>query len=68
MLNTWFVDGGRAAEATNVCIAVAHDGLIGPAILDCGRKSLGLLARERPAQRRSAPGEEYRTFTCNLGP
>ena len=38
--NTWLVDGEvRRHEAINVCIAIAlEDGLIAPAILDCGNK------------------------------
>ncbi|MDZ4277983.1 MAG: dihydrolipoamide acetyltransferase family protein, partial [Dehalococcoidia bacterium] len=42
IFNSWFVDGEiRQHEAINVCISIALDeGLIAPAILDCGRKSL----------------------------
>ena len=77
MFNTWFVDGEiRRYEAQNVCIAIAlEDGLIAPAILDCGRKSLVEIAQaSRSLAERAKSGalkpEEYAdgTFTIsNLG-
>lgn len=77
IFNTWFVDGAiRQHEAINVCIAIAlEDGLIAPAILDCGSKSLPDIAQasrslaERAKSGRLKP-EEYSggTFTVsNLG-
>jgi pyruvate dehydrogenase E2 component (dihydrolipoamide acetyltransferase) len=78
MFNTWFVDGAvEQHEAINICIAIAlDDGLIAPAILDCGRKSLAdiSLASRDLAQRAKSGAlkpEEYTggTFTIsNLGP
>jgi len=75
--NTWFVDGEvRQHQVINVCIAVAlEDGLIAPAILDCGNKSLGEIAQaSRSLAERARSGalkpEEYSggTFTVsNLG-
>jgi pyruvate dehydrogenase E2 component (dihydrolipoamide acetyltransferase) len=46
--NASFVDNGlRMNERINVCIAVSlPDGLIAPALLDVGGKSLGAIARE----------------------
>ncbi len=77
MFNTWFVDGEtRRHQAINVCIAVAlEDGLIAPAILDCGSKSLAQIAQaSRSLAERARSGslkpEEYSggTFTVsNLG-
>ena len=77
IFNTWFVDGAiRQHQAINVCIAIAlEDGLIAPAILDCGSKSLPDIAQasrslaERAKSGRLKP-EEYSggTFTVsNLG-
>jgi pyruvate dehydrogenase E2 component (dihydrolipoamide acetyltransferase) len=45
--NTWFVDEQvQQQEAQNVCIGIALDeGLIAPAILDCGGKSLVEIAQ-----------------------
>ncbi len=75
--NTWLVDGEvRQQEAQNVCIAVALDeGLIAPAILDCGRKSIIEIAQaSRSLTERARSGslkqDEYSggTFTVsNLG-
>ena len=47
MFNTWFVDEQvQQQEAQNVCIAIALDeGLVAPAILDCGGKSLVEIAQ-----------------------
>ena len=77
IFNTWFVDGAiRQHEAINVCIAIAlDDGLIAPAILDCGSKSLPDIAQaSRSLAERAKSGslkpEEYSggTFTVsNLG-
>jgi len=77
LFNTWFVDGEvRQQEAQNVCIAIALDeGLIAPAILDCGRKSIVEIAQaSRSLAERARSGslkpEEYSggTFTVsNLG-
>jgi len=46
--NASFIDNGlRMNERINVCIAVSlPDGLIAPALLDVGGKSLGAIARE----------------------
>ncbi|MCH8993688.1 MAG: 2-oxo acid dehydrogenase subunit E2 [Chloroflexi bacterium] len=77
IFNTWFVDGEiRQHEQINVCIAIAlEDGLIAPAILDCGSKSLPEIAQaSRSLAERARSGslkpEEYSggTFTVsNLG-
>jgi pyruvate dehydrogenase E2 component (dihydrolipoamide acetyltransferase) len=77
MFNTWFVDGEiRRHQAINVCIAIAlDDGLIAPAILDCGNKSLAQIAQDsRSLAERAKSGalkpDEYSggTFTVsNLG-
>ncbi len=77
MFNTWLVEGEvRQHEAINVCIAIAlDDGLIAPAILDCGEKTLAEIARDsRSLAERARSGalrpEEYSggTFTVsNLG-
>lgn len=77
IFNTWFVDGEvRQHQAINVCIAIAlEDGLIAPAILDCGSKSLPQIAQaSRSLAERARSGnlkpEEYSggTFTVsNLG-
>lgn len=77
IFNTWFVEGEiRRHEFQNVCIAVALDeGLIAPAILDCGSKSLAQIAQaSRNLAERAKSGalkpEEYSggTFTIsNLG-
>ena len=77
IFNTWFVDGAiRQHQAINVCIAIAlEDGLIAPAILDCGSKSLPDIAQaSRSLAERAKSGslkpEEYSggTFTVsNLG-
>jgi pyruvate dehydrogenase E2 component (dihydrolipoamide acetyltransferase) len=78
MFNTWFVDGGiQQHEAINVCIGIAlDDGLIAPAILDCGSKSLREIAQasknlvERAKSGALKPDElSAGTFTIsNLGP
>ena len=46
--NALFVDGDiRPQERINICIGVAlPDGLVAPALLDAGSKSLGAIARE----------------------
>ena len=77
MFNAWFVDGEvRQQEAQNVCIAIAlAEGLIAPAVLDCGRKSILEIAQaSRSLADRARSGslkpEEYSggTFTVsNLG-
>ena len=77
MFNTWLVDGEvRQHEAINVCIAIAlEDGLIAPAIPECGSKSLAQIAQaSRSLAERAKSGslkpEEYSggTFTVsNLG-
>ena len=77
MFNSWFVDGEiRRHEAINVCVAIAlEDGLIAPAILDCGGKSLAQIAEaSRSLAERAKSGslkpDEYSggTFTVsNLG-
>jgi len=78
MFNTWFVDGEiKQHDAINICIAIALDeGLIAPAILDCGHKSLTDISRaSRDLAQRAKSGalkpDEYTggTFTIsNLGP
>ncbi len=75
--NTWLVDGEvRRHQAINVCVAIAlEDGLIAPAILDCGSKTLIQVAQAgRNLADRARSGklkpEEYSegTFTVsNLG-
>jgi pyruvate dehydrogenase E2 component (dihydrolipoamide acetyltransferase) len=75
--NAWFVDGQlQQQEALNIGVAVAlEEGLIAPAVLDCGRKSLPDIARDsRDLAERARSGvlkaEEYTgaTFTVsNLG-
>lgn len=75
--NSWFVDGQvQQQEALNIGVAVALDeGLIAPAVLDCGRKSLADIAlASRALAERARSGllkaEEYAgaTFTVtNLG-
>ncbi len=77
IFNTWFVDGEiRQHRPINVCIAIAlDDGLIAPAILDCGNKALAEIAQaSRSLAERARSGalkaEEYSggTFTIsNLG-
>ncbi|MCJ7492420.1 MAG: 2-oxo acid dehydrogenase subunit E2 [Dehalococcoidia bacterium] len=77
IFNTWFIDGEvRRQEAQNVCIAIALDeGLIAPAVLDCGHKSIVEIAQaSRSLAERAKSGslkpEEYSggTFTVsNLG-
>ena len=77
MFNSWFVEGEiRRHEAINVCVAIAmEDGLIAPAILDCGGKSLAQIAEaSRNLAERAKSGslkpDEYSggTFTVsNLG-
>jgi pyruvate dehydrogenase E2 component (dihydrolipoyllysine-residue acetyltransferase) len=77
MFNTWFVDDQvQQQEAQNVCIAIALDeGLIAPAILDCGHRSVVEIAQaSRSLAERAKSGllkpEEYSggTFTVsNLG-
>ncbi len=78
IFNAWFVDGQvQQHAAINVCIAIAlDDGLIAPAVLDCGSKSLRDIALasksliER-AKSGALKAEEYSggTFTVsNLGP
>jgi pyruvate dehydrogenase E2 component (dihydrolipoamide acetyltransferase) len=77
IFNSWFVDGQvQQQEALNIGVAVAlEEGLIAPAILDCGQKSLADIARvsanlaER-ARSGVLKAEEYTgaTFTVsNLG-
>ena len=78
MFNTWFIDDTvQQHEAINVCIAVAlDDGLIAPAILDCGNKTLVDISQAgRDLAQRAKSGalkpDEYTggTFTVsNLGP
>jgi pyruvate dehydrogenase E2 component (dihydrolipoamide acetyltransferase) len=77
IFNSWFVDGQvQQQEALNIGVAVALDeGLIAPAILDCGRKSLAEIASaSRDLAERARSGvlkaDEYTgaTFTVsNLG-
>ena len=77
VFNTWFVEGEiRRHQAINVCVAIAlEEGLIAPAILDCGSKSLAQIAQaSRSLAERAKSGslkpEEYSggTFTVsNLG-
>jgi len=77
IFNSWFVDGQvQRQEALNIGVAVAlEEGLIAPAILDCGQKSLADIARaSRDLAERARSGvlkaEEYTgaTFTVsNLG-
>ena len=77
MFNSWFVDEQvRQQEALNIGVAIALDeGLIAPAVLDCGRKSLPDIARASKdladrARSGVLKGEEYTgaTFTVsNLG-
>jgi pyruvate dehydrogenase E2 component (dihydrolipoamide acetyltransferase) len=77
MFNTWFVNGEvQQQEAQNVCIAIALDeGLIAPAVLDCGHKSVVEIAQaSRSLAERARSGalkpDEYSggTFTVsNLG-
>ncbi len=77
MFNTWLVEGEvRRHQAINVSIAIAlEEGLIAPAILDCGAKSVVQIARDsRSLAERARSGalkpEEYTggTFTIsNLG-
>jgi pyruvate dehydrogenase E2 component (dihydrolipoamide acetyltransferase) len=77
MFNTWMVDGQvQRHAAINVSIGIAlEEGLIAPAILDCGNKRLPQIAREsRSLIERAKSGalkpEEYTggTFTIsNLG-
>jgi pyruvate dehydrogenase E2 component (dihydrolipoamide acetyltransferase) len=77
IFNSWFVDGQvQQQEALNIGVAVAlEEGLIAPAILDCGQKSLAEIARaSRDLAERARSGvlkaEEYTgaTFTVsNLG-
>jgi pyruvate dehydrogenase E2 component (dihydrolipoamide acetyltransferase) len=77
IFNSWFVDGQvQQQEALNIGVAVAlEEGLIAPAILDCGQKSLADIARaSRDLAERARSGvlkgEEYTgaTFTVsNLG-
>jgi len=77
IFNSWFVDGQvQQQEALNIGVAVAlEEGLIAPAILDCGQKSLAEIARAgRDLAERTRSGvlkaEEYSgaTFTVsNLG-
>ena len=59
VFNTWIVDEQvQQQEAQNVCIAIALDeGLIAPAILDCGRKSVVEIAQaSRSLAERSRSG------------
>jgi pyruvate dehydrogenase E2 component (dihydrolipoamide acetyltransferase) len=46
--NALFIDGAtKLVEQINICIGVAlPDGLVAPALIDTGRKSLGAIARE----------------------
>jgi len=77
IFNSWFVDGqAQQQQALNIGVAVAlEEGLIAPAILDCGQKSLADIARAgRDLAERARSGvlkaEEYSgaTFTVsNLG-
>jgi len=77
IFNSWFVDGQvQQQEALNIGVAIALDeGLIAPAILDCGQKGLADIARAgRDLAERARSGvlkaEEYSgaTFTVsNLG-
>jgi pyruvate dehydrogenase E2 component (dihydrolipoamide acetyltransferase) len=77
VFNSWFLDGQvQQQETVNIGVAVAlEEGLIAPAVLDCGRKSLAdiaLASRDLAERARSGvlKGEEYTgaTFTVsNLG-
>jgi pyruvate dehydrogenase E2 component (dihydrolipoamide acetyltransferase) len=77
LFNSWFVDGQVQQQAAlNIGVAIAlEEGLIAPAILDCGQKSLADIARvSRDLAERARSGvlkaEEYSgaTFTVsNLG-
>ena len=80
VFNSWFVEGQVQSfpegEAINIGVAVAlEEGLIAPAVLDCGRKSLAdiaLAGRDLAERARSGvlKAEEYTgaTFTVsNLG-
>jgi pyruvate dehydrogenase E2 component (dihydrolipoamide acetyltransferase) len=77
MFNTWIVDEQvQQQEAQNVCIAIAlEEGLIAPAILDCGRKTVVEIAQaSRSLAERARSGslkpDEFSagTFTVsNLG-
>jgi pyruvate dehydrogenase E2 component (dihydrolipoamide acetyltransferase) len=77
VFNSWFVaDQVQQHAAINVCIAIAlDDGLIAPAILDCGNKTLAQIAQAgRSLVERAKTGalkpDEYSggTFTIsNLG-
>ncbi len=77
IFNSWFVDGEvRQQAALNIGVAVAlEDGLIAPALLDCGRKSLLEIAAESSGLAERArsgvlKADEYAgaTFTVtNLG-
>jgi pyruvate dehydrogenase E2 component (dihydrolipoyllysine-residue acetyltransferase) len=77
IFNSWFVDGQvQQQQALNIGVAIAlEEGLIAPAILDCGQKSLADIARaSRDLAERARSGvlkaEEYSgaTFTVsNLG-
>ncbi|MEX1254105.1 MAG: dihydrolipoamide acetyltransferase family protein [Dehalococcoidia bacterium] len=77
MFNTWIVDDQvQRHTEINVCIGIAlEDGLIAPAVLDCGNKRLAQIAQEsRSLVERAKSGalkaEEYTggTFTIsNLG-
>jgi pyruvate dehydrogenase E2 component (dihydrolipoamide acetyltransferase) len=77
IFNAWFVDGEVRQQASlNIGIAIALEGgLIAPALLDCGRKSLlDIAAESRSLAERARSGvlkaEEYTgaTFTVtNLG-
>jgi pyruvate dehydrogenase E2 component (dihydrolipoamide acetyltransferase) len=77
VFNSWFVDGQvQQQETVNIGVAIALDeGLIAPAVLDCGRKSLAdiaLASRDLAERARSGvlKAEEYSgaTFTVsNLG-
>lgn len=78
IFNSWVVDGEVQQHAQiNVCIAIAlDDGLIAPAVLDCGSKSLLDIARAGKdlvdrAKNGALKPDEYAggTFTIsNLGP
>jgi pyruvate dehydrogenase E2 component (dihydrolipoamide acetyltransferase) len=78
IFNSWIVDGEvQQHTQINVCIAIAlDDGLIAPAVLDCGSKSLLDIARASKDLAERAKGgalkaDEYLggTFTIsNLGP
>jgi pyruvate dehydrogenase E2 component (dihydrolipoamide acetyltransferase) len=75
VFNSWFIDGQvQRQEMVNIAVAL-DEGLIAPAVLDCGRKSLAdiaLASRDLAERARSGvlKGEEYTgaTFTVsNLG-